>query len=177
MGTPASSAARLRGGCVGACSASLAVAAHGAGGGGFPSGGSLVALLVVCATVGASVAACRKTGRPQLATLIAQLLLGQAVGHVILTAAAHHPHSQSPTPPMLAAHVAAAVVCALLIGFADHLYRVCVSVVSGLAAIAAPPPKGPARLLGGTAYSAALQPRYLDSGSGTRGPPCAFVTS
>ncbi len=113
--------ATLRGAAVGALSAGLAVAAHGAGGGGFPASAALTLLLLACSGVGAITANLPPRFHSNSA-LLGALGFGQVAGHLTLAATAHV-HAVLPAAPMLLAHAAATVVCALLIVSAERLYR------------------------------------------------------
>ncbi|WP_213574823.1 hypothetical protein [Rhodococcus sp. USK13] len=113
--------ATLRGAAVGALSAGLAVAAHGAGGGGFPASAALTLLLLACSGVGAITANLPPRFHSNSA-LLGALGFGQVAGHLTLAATAHV-HAVLPAAPMLLAHAAATVVCALLIASAEQLYR------------------------------------------------------
>jgi hypothetical protein len=109
--------ARMRGASVGAASGALSIAAHGVGGESMmpgvsmmPSESALVLLIVVSAAIGCAVALLGE--RVPVAVV---LVLGQIVGHTVLTIASEHDHGLSLTPTMLAAHAAATVLCALLV--------------------------------------------------------------
>lgn len=114
--------ALLRGGAAALLTGALTLAAHAVGGGGLPSGPAAMQLLLVAATVGATAAMLPQTGDARLMALL--LAAGQLVGHGILGAAAHHSHAAS-TPPwlMVAAHLAAVLVGAVLISVGDRLCR------------------------------------------------------
>jgi hypothetical protein len=135
VSTPSSHAGRLRGGLIGVCSALVTAIAHAAGGGGgVPEGSTLAELIVVCATVGASVGTIHLTGRrTKVVLVIAALCAGQALGHLMLTVVGGHHHTGwLLTTPMLAMHAIAALVLGLLIAAAEHFYVVCSSIVSWL---------------------------------------------
>ena len=112
--------ATLRGSAVGALVAALAVAAHGIGGGGLPESAALTLLFVTCSGVGAVTAQLPARVHGPLA-LAGVLGVGQVAGHFALTLTSHV-HSAVPAVPMLAAHAAATVICALLIANAERLY-------------------------------------------------------
>jgi hypothetical protein len=114
-----SAAARLRGLATASVTATLVAAAHAAAGGGLPSGGA-VAELVVLATVIGAVA---YTVRAGTGALLALLATGQLLGHLLLGVVGHS-HSAHVGPPaaaMLAAHVAAVGLGALLISAGERL--------------------------------------------------------
>lgn len=114
---------RLRGTAVGAVSAALAVAAHGYGGGELPSSSGIVLLLIAAAVVGSVVAESSALNRGAL-PLLAALLSGQLLGHLILSTSAGHElgHSVALAWPMVLAHLAAALGCAALIVLVERLY-------------------------------------------------------
>lgn len=123
---------------VAAVSTTLAVAAHGVGGGAAPDGTGVL-LLVGLATVLA--AAARSV--PGLSTsrtgLLALLGAGQLGGHLMLAVSSHH-HGEM-TAAMLGAHVAAVGVCAVLIAFAERIGPRCTAALSRtLPRLLCPPP-------------------------------------
>lgn len=165
----------MRGASVGACSAAVAIAAHGAAGGSLPTGPALVLLGLVATALGAVVAGFRiRPAGSHFATLTAAMCVGQTAGHITLTAVAGHHHESAPAVPMLAAHLGAALLCALLTVLAEQLYRTAVSVLTGLAFMAAPPATGRRSLLI-PPHSTHLRIQLLASGRGTRGPPAAAL--
>ncbi|MCX5041926.1 hypothetical protein OG921_01795 [Aldersonia sp. NBC_00410] len=124
--------ARMRGGFVGAVSGAVAIAAHGAAGGGMPPGqAAIVALVLACTAVGAVVANAGITERivPFLLTVLAA---GQLVGHTTLALTADHAHGSQLGTSMIGAHAAATVVAAALIRAAEHG---CAAVLAALARI------------------------------------------
>lgn len=163
-------AARWRGGLVGACSAAVAVGAHGVGGGVVPGGVALILLVLGCAVVGT--AAGGRLGCRGVGAVAAFLVIGQFVGHVVLAAASGHAHGLSAAPQMVAAHLCAAVACAVLICAAERLWSALATYVWRLV-----------RTLTAAAYP--YQPRHvvdrhgddeaspvrLGCTAGTRGPP------
>ncbi|TCN52289.1 hypothetical protein EV641_108166 [Rhodococcus sp. SMB37] len=111
----------LLGGTAGVSTAALAVAAHGAAGGSVPTNPAVALLTAVAVGVGIVGA-----GRPAMSP-VALLAAGQLGTHLVLsTLTDGHLHL---SVSMLAAHTAAVVGCALLIGIADRLYAACTSVV------------------------------------------------
>ncbi|RVW02110.1 hypothetical protein [Rhodococcus xishaensis] len=165
--------AALRGGAVGATAASLAVAAHGFGGGTLPATTSLTLLLAVCTGVGVVVGGLPVLTRSRWA-LLAALAVGQGAGHLALTLASDaHVHSGAPESTMLAAHAAATVVCAGLILTAERLYG---PVTGVLRAVLTPPTVGvqPTRVLRPRRLDRAPRLAVLAVGLSRRGPPvCA----
>jgi hypothetical protein len=89
---------------VGALTAALAVAAHGAGGGEIPGSDSLTFLVVASLGVGV-LAGSVGTGRSGRLALLPWLAGGQVVAHQALALAADHSHPVGPS--MLTAHAVA----------------------------------------------------------------------
>jgi len=112
----------MRGVATGLLTATLAVAAHGAGGGAVPGGAASALLAVLAVTVGALTLCWPPAAGPVgLAVLLAA---GQLVGHGLLGAATqHHAAPVTPTGVMVAAHLVAVVVAAGLIAAGDRLCR------------------------------------------------------
>lgn len=157
--------ALLRGGAVGALTAALALAAHGTASGMFPAGAATAQLLVLAGAVGAVASTTRRGFWPLLTVLAA----GQALGHHLL-GVGDHPHVSAHPLTMLAAHLAAVLAGALLIGAGE---RLCAALSRTVAAIAGPVslPVTPATLT----YRAEGQPLHsvslLRSSISHRGPP------
>lgn len=108
----------VRAGLLGSALAVLTLAGHTAGGGALDAlGVGLVAVLSV------ALSAALSARTLSLPTLIAVLLAGQGFLHLIVSLSAAHPHGASSTSSaaMLAAHVAAGVIAAVLIAHADRL--------------------------------------------------------
>jgi hypothetical protein len=117
----ANPAARLRGTAAGLLTAGLAVAAHAVGSGVAPTGAVTAQLAVLAATVGALAATIARAAEARV--LVGLLAAGQVCGHVMLSAVGHN-HATTAAPPaaaMLAAHVVAIGVGALLIAAGDRL--------------------------------------------------------
>jgi hypothetical protein len=163
----------LRGALVGFCSAATSAAAHGAAGGMVPSGASLVLLLLACSMVGALTGSVpTRRGGGQVAFVVAALLGGQVLGHLVLVASSCDGHSGlAVSPGMLVAHGLGALACALLIGAAEHLYVVCVSVLSWLSVFGVRLSQPAAGASPHWVNPLVLQALLLESGGGTRGPP------
>lgn len=167
--------AQLRGAFVGGSSGALAIAAHAVGGGGTAPSQSAVALLILaCACLGAVVASIDLRRSPAVA-LASMLAAGQALGHTALALAADHQHSLTLSFPMLAAHVAAAGVCAIAIRGAERGYLLAASTIAAVVAVLLRPwAPAPATARARTRYRADVVLRHLlPSGLGTRGPPVA----
>ena len=100
-------AARLRGTSVGILTAVLAVASHGAAGGGWPAGAVIAQLALLAVTLGAVASTMRAANRTWV--LIGLLGAGQMLGHALL-AIDGHTHGSHPLQPgavMLVAHLVA----------------------------------------------------------------------
>jgi hypothetical protein len=173
VSTPSSRAGLLRGGFVGICSVLVTVIAHAAGGGGVPEGSTLAELIVVCATLGASIGTINPSGRRSKAALVvAALCAGQTLGHLTLTVIGGHHHTgQLLTAPMLTVHVVAALALGLLIGAVEHFYVVCSSVLSWLRLFATA--VGTPSVTSTRRYSniVVVEPVLLRAGLGMRAPP------
>ncbi|WP_067468165.1 hypothetical protein [Nocardia amamiensis] len=173
-------AGRLRGGLVGALVATLAVAAHGAAGGGVPDSTELTLLLLIAAAAGA--AAGMAPGRPG-PMLVGLLGVGQLASHAALSGLLGHDHTGHgtrgattlPTLPvgwMLFAHALATLGCAVLIMLAGRLY----AVASGaLRAIFAPPPV--ARVIGAPHWPDPGLAAYRCAPNGAIGPRAPPVST
>jgi hypothetical protein len=168
---PGASPARgLCGALVGLFSGLLATTAHVWAGGALPAGSSAVLLWLVCAAVGG--VTCAGAERLQPTRLAAGLLAGQAVGHLVLTATAHHGHGHAwGSTQMAAAHVTAAVALGALIGLVGHLCVVIASVLSWLRLIAVSRVRVPARRW--PSIPPMMRRRLPAGGTRTRAPPIA----
>lgn len=139
--------ARLRGIAVGALSAALAIAAHGYGGGALPSASGVALLLILAGVIGSVVAETAWLNSGRL-PLLAALLSGQLLGHLILSAPAiGHDHASTLTWSMVLAHLAAALGCAALIGVVERLYGPLASLIRAATATAPTPPAEPKSLV------------------------------
>lgn len=176
MTPPARRAHQLRAALVGVSAAAATTGAHAAASGIFPHGAALMAALLVCATAGAATAGLRLNNRhAQLLGLITALGAAQLLGHLTLTMAGGHHHGaamgMSPSPTMLAAHAAAAVVLGIAIGTVEHLYLVCSSVLRWLRLFAALTPRpAPPRVRRRT-NNVVAQSLLWRTGLGMRAPP------
>lgn len=144
-----------RGCLVGGMVAALAVAAHGAAGGGYPDSTELALLLLISTLTGwlATSGTARDGARAATlgrarATIFAQLALGQLGGHAVLSGLIDHSHAHPPqhltagylpTGWMLVAHLIATVGCVVLIRLAERLYAVASSVVHAVSATVSVP--------------------------------------
>ncbi|MGV9801934.1 hypothetical protein ACWDTP_28210 [Mycobacterium sp. NPDC003449] len=168
-------AALVRGTAVGAVTAALAVAAHGAAGGLIPGGAVTAQLAVLAVTLGAVAATVHAAARTSV--LWALLGTGQLLAHTLLAAAGHgHGADQlRPSATMVIAHLAAVSVGAVLIAGGA---RLCAAVCRAVRAVrpAAGPPPPPARP---AVVRSADQPLhsalFLSSSVSHRGPPAGVV--
>lgn len=133
-----------------------------------PSESALVLLLFVSAAVGGAV-----TLMSARVPTMAVLVLGQILGHAVLTIASEHHHGMSITPSMLMAHACATVLCALLIRGAVLGYGHALSVLRHiLPVLRAALPVQELQTASFTEYRPDVVLRLLVcSGIGTRGPP------
>ncbi len=164
-------AASLRGGAVGALTVALAVAAHGSAGGGYPSGSALMFLLVV----GVGVGALATMPAPGMVRLLGGLMIGQFAAHLALAAGSPqemtHDHSVLPSASMLAFHLAASTVAAVLVCTAERLYGPITSIVRAVLDPPLPLPDASAGgYVGAVGFELSPQHRFTTSIS-RRGPP------
>ncbi|WP_280468577.1 hypothetical protein [Nocardia cyriacigeorgica] len=172
-----------RGILVGALAGALAVAAHGLGGGGYPSSAELALILLVAAVTGAAAGAMPVRYGP-LPVLVA-LFAGQAAGHVALTGLYDHEHAAAahaplagellggylPSGAMLLAHLGATLVCAALIPLAERLYA---AVSAVLRVVLGTPRAGVPRHRAQAFTSVVGPPSFAPIGAaGPRAPPLA----
>jgi hypothetical protein len=127
----------LRGLAVGSFTAALALAAHGAAGAALGSGAAAMILALLAGGFGALASSLERATEP--AVLVALLAAGQTAGHLML-AAAGHSHGPVPDTSMLAAHVLAVGVGALLITGAERLCRALSTVLAEGTTYRTPPP-------------------------------------
>ncbi|MFC8529052.1 hypothetical protein [Nocardia sp. NPDC057227] len=125
----------LRGPVVGALVAALAVAAHGAAGGGFPGGADFALLQAVSVLTGAVAVLARRRGRfADAAGLLAVLAGGQYATHLLL--ASHLGSSGSGhfagSAAMVVAHVLATLLVALAIPAAERFAALAATTVRAL---------------------------------------------
>lgn len=117
---PNRNAPRLRGAAVALFSVILALAAHGAALDTGPRGGSVALLAVLCAGIGALVSVRNRAG---VTTLFAALSVGQLAGHPVLSMNHHHEADWLPTPVMLAAHLGAVLLGAVLVSACERCHE------------------------------------------------------
>jgi hypothetical protein len=140
--------AALRGTAAGLLTAALTLAAHALGGGVavVPSGPAIVQLLLVALTVAGAAALLPRTGDVRVVAVVLAVLLGagQLAGHGVLAAGAHVHAAGAPRPLMVAAHLVAVVLGAVLIGLGDRLCRMLTRVTRRiLARLVLPVPAAP----------------------------------
>ena len=161
----------LRGASVGALSAIVTAAAHGAGGGALPSEAGALLLIVVCTAIGCAAASMRGISRTRL---MGTLAAAQALGHLALSAMDVHPHSATADSRMLWAHLVAVVAGAYLIDAAERGSRWAVSTLRRVVPGPGPVPIDRTVHVSVTVHRVIRTPRLVDlSGTGTRGPPAA----
>ncbi|NEW25370.1 hypothetical protein [Nocardia cyriacigeorgica] len=166
--------AQLRGGAAGSLSGTISVAAHGwASGGMAPSSSTLALLLAASALVGALVAGPGRL-RTGSAGLLTVLAAGQLLGHLAMGWGSGHLHHGDVqlTPTMIAAHLVAVVIAALLIRGAEFAYRMGRSALARVVPLRYHPPAiaGPAPLRTTHRDRVILWVLAADA-SRTRGPP------
>jgi hypothetical protein len=130
--------------------------------------------MLVCAIIGAVMAAARLEGRRErLLGVIGALTVAQSLGHLTLMVSASHHHGDTLglTPTMAAAHVAAAVLLGVAITSVEYLYVVCESVLCWLRLFAMAALRPAARLSPLVTDDVVAQPVLLLSGLGMRAPP------
>ncbi|RJO70975.1 hypothetical protein D5S18_27780 [Nocardia panacis] len=169
MREPRDATARARGAFVGSASGAVGIAAHALGGGEVALGQSGLALLIAaCALVGHLVGSLRN--RYGLVEVMVLLAGGQTLGHTALSLAPGHQHGGA-TGAMLAAHLVAIPVGAVLIRGAELAITRVVSSVRRIVAALLPLPATESTGVRAFGSLPALRPILLGSGTGTRGPP------
>ncbi|MGI5222103.1 hypothetical protein [Nocardia sp. CA-290969] len=180
--------AQLRGCVVGGATGALAVAAHGAAGGGYPTSTGAALLLLTALVTGWASGSVVPGMRSALthraaatgAGIFGPLAAGQFAGHWALTGLTGH-HTGADTAigeslsggplstAMFAAHLLAVLLCTLMIAAAERLYRAASAVVRALLT----PMRDIPRALLAVAAAPAAAPRYRapNGASGPRAPP------
>ncbi|MEV4124817.1 hypothetical protein [Nocardia sp. NPDC049707] len=145
--SPGQLSASPRGCLVGGMVGTLAIAAHGAAGGGFPDSAESALLLLVSALTGWAAGRLRLgSGR---SAVLGPLMLGQFAGHVVLSGLIDHAHTHTAvgaprldpylaTGWMLAAHLIATLGCVALILLAERLYATASSVLRAISVTGSP---------------------------------------
>lgn len=163
MSTERRLVAHLRGGFVGGTSGAVSIAAHAAGGGATPGQSSAVLLLLAAVAIGAVAAGTRLP-------VIAVLAAGQILGHIALAPEFEHMHA--PSPAMVAAHLAAVGVAALLITGAERGCSIALAALHRLVPRAYNAPPVRSHVTPCVAHRPRSRRVLLPAaGLGTRGPP------
>ncbi|MGX9789034.1 hypothetical protein [Mycobacterium sp. MMS18-G62] len=168
-------AARLRGSAAGLLTAALAIAAHGAGGGAVPTGAATAQLAVLAVAIGALAATITRGADARV--LLGLLAAGQLLGHVMLETAGHA-HTSVGAPPaaaMLAAHLTAIAVGALLIAAGDRLCRAVSRAVRAAVRSVYLPSSGPTVVALGGADQPLRSALLLAASVSHRGPPVSLA--
>lgn len=177
--------AQLRGCVVGVATGTLAVAAHGAAGGGYPASAGTALLLLTTLVTGwiAGSVAPGTHGRfaTPARTVLLPLSAGQLIGHWALTGLTGHHTAGGASPTggflsaaMLSAHLLAVLLCTLTITVAERLYRAASAVLRVLLTPVRRLPPAPRVRIAATVTSA---PRNAPNGaSGPRAPPARVRT-
>ncbi|WP_433711190.1 hypothetical protein ACQP2U_33760 [Nocardia sp. CA-084685] len=172
-----SAVARVRGACAGSISGAVSVAAHGWASDGMPPDSTtLVLLAAACAVVGALVAGLAPL-RDTSIGLISVLAAGQLLGHVTMGWSSGHMHHVDAqlTPGMVAAHLVAAVLAAVVIRGAEAAYRIGCALLSRLLPMRYHPPAIPGPASRRLTHRDRVVLRIFAAESlRTRGPPLAF---
>ncbi|MFC9440222.1 hypothetical protein [Nocardia sp. NPDC057030] len=175
MRTSAEATGRLRGAFVGSVSGAVSIAAHAVGGGVVSPGQSSIGVLIAACTVVGVLVGVR---RPQfgVAEVMGLLAIGQAAGHVALTMSPGHQHSAGMTSVMLAAHLVAVPVGALLIRGAEIGFGRAVSAANRAVRVISTRPGECFVFHYAVPVGSLTAPRRLlfSSGFGLRGPPPHF---
>ncbi|OBB48520.1 hypothetical protein [Mycobacterium sp. 852002-51961_SCH5331710] len=169
--SPTGLAARLRGVASGLLTATLAAAAHGYGGAELPTGAATVAMAVLAATIGALIAGLSRAS--EIPVLLGILASGQVVGHILLGVTGHT-HAP-PSTTMLAAHVLAVGVGAVLIAAGDRLCRAVSRVVRVAVRIVCAPVPPQARCSTHRAEQPLRSALLLAASVSHRGPPVSLA--
>ncbi|MGQ4614420.1 hypothetical protein [Nocardia sp. R7R-8] len=170
--------ARVRGGSAGAISGAISVAAHGwASGGMLPDTTALALLAAASAVIGALVAGLAPL-RETSSGLVAALVAGQLLGHLAMgITSGHLQHADAQlTPAMLAAHLCAAVVAAVVIRGAEAAYRIGTAVLHRVLPLRHTPPVVAKHVPLRTAHRDRVVLRvFAAEALRTRAPPLAVV--
>ncbi|MET8874172.1 hypothetical protein [Nocardia sp. NPDC004604] len=172
-----SAVARVRGACAGSISGAISVAAHGwASGGMAPSGTTLALLAAAAAVVGALVAGIASLRHSSIG-LVVVLAIGQLHGHLTMGWSSGHMHHGDVqlSPGMLAAHIVAAIVAAMVIRGAEAAYRIGCAVLSQVLPMRYRPPAIPGPVpLRLTHRDRVILRIFAADSLRTRGPPLVF---
>lgn len=157
----------MRGGFVGGTSGAVSIAAHAAAGGATPGQSSVVLLLMAAVAVGAVAVGTRLP-------VIVVLTVGQIIGHLVLALESGHMHVPSLT--MVAAHIAAVGVAAVLILGAERGCDIALAALHRLVprGYSAPPVRS--RVTPWVVHRPHTRRVLLPAaGLGTRGPPAVVA--
>lgn len=148
-------------------SGALALAAHSGAGGGLPSAGTLTLLAILIATLAGVVAVWPRAADTRV--LVGLLGVTQLLAHLLQATAGHSHHPQSQAS-MVAAHVVAVLLSAVLISASDRLRCALSRAIRACARLIAPAPRATRR-----ARVVSTQPRRVSRTFLTtrsyRGPP------
>jgi hypothetical protein len=159
--------AHVRAGFVGGSSAAVSIAAHAVAGGAAPGQSSVALLLAVASVVGVTAAGTRLP-------VIAVLTVGQILGHLALALESGHMHVPSPT--MVAAHIAAVGVSAVLIIGAERGCSIALAALHRLVPRGYTVPPVRSRVTPWVAHRPRTRRVLLPAaGLGTRGPPAVVA--
>lgn len=166
--------ARVRGSAAGLLTGTLAIAAHGLAGGALPVGGAAVMLVLLAAFIGGVAAAWVRASDTRI--LLTLLAGGQLLGHLTL-AAVGHDHVMTVTGRssmlMVAAHIVAVAVGAVLIAACERLCRAMSSALRAWARTPAVlPPIASVRPTPICADQPMHSTRVVAVSISHRGPPC-----
>ncbi|MFD6894236.1 hypothetical protein ACFWB0_06770 [Rhodococcus sp. NPDC060086] len=163
MSTERTLVAHTRGCFVGGTSGAVSIAAHAAGGGATPGQGSVALLLAAAVAVGATAAGTRLSA-------IAVLTVGQILGHIALVLESGHIHV--PSLAMVAAHIAAVGVAAVLIIGAERGCSIALAALHRLVPRGYTAPPVRSRVTPWVEHRPRTRRVLLPAaGLGTRGPP------
>ncbi|MDV3123806.1 hypothetical protein M1247_02650 [Mycobacterium sp. 21AC1] len=168
-------AAPLRGTAVGLLTTALAIAAHGAAGGALPAGAVTAQLAVLAVTLGA--VAATTAGANRAVVLCGLLGTGQVLAHGLL-AAGGHTHGADPLRPsaaMLAAHLAAVTIGALLIAGGARLCTAVSRTVRAVATTRSPLPVATSQVRVRSADQPLHSFLLLAASVSHRGPPVGVI--
>ncbi|TPG29703.1 hypothetical protein [Mycolicibacterium hodleri] len=159
----------------GALTAALSVSAHGAAGGGPPSGSSAALLALFAVTLGAVVATIRTAA--DIKVLVAVLTVGQLLSHALLSAAGHsHPSAAgAPFGLMVLAHLGAIAVGAALIAVGEHLCVAISRVLTARSRHTRHPVAAPSTITVRSADQPLQSARLLSASLSHRGPPVSLA--
>lgn len=169
--------ARVRGACAGSISGAISVAAHGWASDAMPPDSSALALLAAASAIVGALVAGLAPLRDTSIGLISVLVAGQLLGHVTMGWSSGHLHHGDAqlTPAMVAAHVVAAGLAAVVIRGTEAAYRIGCAVLSRVLPMRYHPPAIPGPVpLCLTHRDRVVLRVFAAESLRTRGPPLAF---